>query len=105
MAASHTRASSLRWGGVSLVASGLAMAAFWLLVIPFPTFAGAEVALDPQQLAGQAFHVLAALLAVFGYVALRDHHLPVGVGCSRWGTCCRSRGPSGSSPTASSAWS
>jgi hypothetical protein len=59
-----------RWSAAALVAAGIAIALFWLLTLPFESFAGAEVSLHPLFTPGQLFHVLGALLTLFGYVGL-----------------------------------
>ena len=59
-----------RWSAAALVAAGITIALFWLLTLPFESFAGAEVSLHPLFTPGQLFHVLGALLTLFGYVGL-----------------------------------
>lgn len=59
-----------RWTGGALIGAGIAMAIFWLMVIPFETFAGPETPLHRLFVPGQIFHILGALLAVFGYFGL-----------------------------------
>ena len=59
-----------RWSAGSLVGAGIASAAFWLPTLPVESFAGAEVALDPLFAPDQVLHVLAATLALFGYIGL-----------------------------------
>lgn len=59
-----------RWTGGALIGAGVAMAIFWLMVIPFESFAGPETALHRLFVPGQVFHILAAMLAVFGYFGL-----------------------------------
>lgn len=65
-----TETKFIRLCGLDLLGAGIAVAIFWLLVIPFETFAGAEVPLDPLFAPGQLFHIVGALLAVFGYIGL-----------------------------------
>ena len=65
-----TETKFIRLCGLDLLGAGIAVAIFWLLVIPFETFAGAEVPLDPLFVPGQLFHIVGALLAVFGYIGL-----------------------------------
>ncbi len=59
-----------RWTGGALIGAGIATAAFWLLALPFESFAGPEVPLNPLFVPGQVFHILGAILAVFGYFGL-----------------------------------
>jgi hypothetical protein len=59
-----------RWSAAALVVAGLATALFWILTVPFESFASAEVALHPLFTPGQILHVLGALLALFGYIGL-----------------------------------
>lgn len=59
-----------RWTGMALIGAGIAIAAFWLLALPFESFAGSEVPLHPLFVPGQIFHILGAFLAVFGYFGL-----------------------------------
>ena len=59
-----------RWTGFALIGAGIATAIFWLMVIPFESFAGPEVPLHPLFVPGQVFHILGAILAVFGYFGL-----------------------------------
>ena len=65
-----TEKKFIRLCGLDLIGAGIAVAIFWLLVIPFETFAGADVPLHPLFAPGQFFHILGAGLAVFGYVGL-----------------------------------
>jgi len=65
-----TETKFIRLCGLDLLGAGIAVAIFWLLVIPFETFAGVEVPLDPLFAPGQLFHIVGALLAVFGYIGL-----------------------------------
>jgi hypothetical protein len=58
------------WSGLSLLVAGIANAAFWLMVIPIGTFAGAQASLHVLWLPSQVLHVLAGLLALFGLVGL-----------------------------------
>ena len=59
-----------RWTGISLIGAGIATALFWLMALPFESFAGPEVPLHPLFVPGQVFHILGAILAVFGYFGL-----------------------------------
>jgi len=59
-----------RWTGIALIGAGVAIAIFWLMVLPFESFAGPETPLDPLFVPGQVFHVLGAGLAVFGYLGI-----------------------------------
>ena len=65
-----TEQKSIRLSGLDLLGAGIAVAIFWLLVIPFETFAGVDVPLHPLFAPGQLFHIVGAVLAVFGYVGL-----------------------------------
>ena len=65
-----TERKFIRLCGLDLLGAGIAVAIFWLLVIPFETFAGTEIPLDPLFVPGQLFHIMGALLAVFGYIGL-----------------------------------
>ncbi len=56
--------------GWALVGSGFAIAFFWLLAIPFESFAGPEIPLHQLYAPSQTFHVLGSALAVFGYVGI-----------------------------------
>jgi len=56
--------------GLCLISGGAARALFWLLVVPFTTFAGAATALNGLQRSAQAFNVLGAILVVFGFIGL-----------------------------------
>jgi hypothetical protein len=58
------------WTGIALIGAGIATAAFWLLALPFESFAGPEVPLHSLFVPGQVFHLLGAILAVFGYFGL-----------------------------------
>jgi pyridoxamine 5'-phosphate oxidase family protein len=46
-----------RWSAVALGAAAIATALFWLLTLPFESFAGAEVSLHPLFTPGQGFHI------------------------------------------------
>lgn len=59
-----------RWTGSALIGAGIAMAIFWLMVLPLETFAGPETPLHSLFVPGQVFHILAASLAVFGFFGL-----------------------------------
>jgi len=59
-----------RWTGIALVGAGIATAIFWLMVLPFESFAGPDVPLHSLFAPGQVFHILGAGLAVFGYFGL-----------------------------------
>lgn len=65
-----TETKFFRWTGSSLMGAGIAIAVFWLLALPFESFAGPEVPLHPLFVPGQVFHILGATLAVFGYFGL-----------------------------------
>jgi len=62
--------NNFRWTGIALIGAGIATAVFWLLALPFESFAGTEVPLHPLFVPGQVFHILGAILAVFGYFGL-----------------------------------
>jgi hypothetical protein len=59
-----------RMKGFALIGSGLSIALFWLLVLPFESFAGPDVPLHSLFVPGQIFHILGAILAVFGYFGI-----------------------------------
>jgi hypothetical protein len=65
-----TGTSLTRWSGLSLLAAGIANAAFWVMVIPIGTFAGAQASLHVLWLPSQLLHVVAGMLALFGLVGL-----------------------------------
>ncbi|MEE9328686.1 MAG: hypothetical protein V3V30_01005 [Parvularculaceae bacterium] len=54
----------------SLIASGLLIAAFWLLTYPFEGFAGAEVSTHALFIPGQYLHLIGAIMGVVGYFGL-----------------------------------
>lgn len=63
-------AKLFRYSGISLVGAGIGTAVFWLLAIPFESFAGPEVPLHPLFAPGQVFHILGAVLTIFGFTGL-----------------------------------
>lgn len=65
-----TETKFIRLCGLDLLGAGIAVAVFWLLVIPFETFAGAEAPLHPLFAPGQLLHSVGAMLAIFGYMGL-----------------------------------
>ena len=65
-----TETRIIRLCGLDMIGAGIAVAAFWLLVIPFETFAGSDVPLHPLFAPGQLLHIVGALLAIFGYMGL-----------------------------------
>jgi hypothetical protein len=72
-----------RWTGIALIGAGVAIAIFWLMVLPFKSFAGPEAPLDSLFVPGQVFHVLGAGLAVFGYFGI---YLKQKESSGTWGT-------------------
>jgi hypothetical protein len=60
----------IKWLGLDLMAAGIATALFWLLALPFETFAGPEVPQHALFAPGQWLHMIGAVLAVFGYTGL-----------------------------------
>ncbi len=65
-----TKTKFIRLCGLDLLGAGIAAVAFWILVLPFETFAGVDVPLHPLFAPSQLFHIISALLAVFGYMGL-----------------------------------
>ena len=66
--------SLFKLSSFSLIIGGLSIALFWILIIPFDTFAGATTATDPIQLTGQVFHTLGAIMLIFGFFGLYAYH-------------------------------
>jgi len=62
-----------RMKGFALIGAGISIALFWLLVIPFESFAGPDVPLHSLFVPGQVFHILGAILAVFGYIGIYSY--------------------------------
>lgn len=62
--------NNFRWTGFALIGAGISTAAFWLLALPFESFAGPDVPLHPLFVPGQVFHILGAILVVFGYFGI-----------------------------------
>jgi hypothetical protein len=63
-------ATLYKLSGYCLIAGGLALSIFWLLVIPFDTFAGAEVITSPLYLISQVFHLIGAVVVLYGLIGL-----------------------------------
>lgn len=59
-----------RAGAFALIVSGAASAAFWAMAAYAGTFAGAAVVDTPSWTIEQSLHVLGALLAIFGLMAV-----------------------------------
>lgn len=67
-------AESYGLGRGMTVFGGATLALFWIMVVPFSSFAGAEAVLNPLQLAAQAFHLASCPALVIGlatFVRLR----------------------------------
>ena len=60
--------------GICLILGGAARALFWLLVVPFETFAGAATALNSLEQFAQVFNVLGAALVIYGFLGLYAAH-------------------------------
>jgi hypothetical protein len=60
----------VRLSGAALVAGGVCVSLFWILVAPLRTFAGADVVRHPLWTPSQSLHVAGALLAMYGIVGL-----------------------------------
>ena len=56
--------------GLDLIGAGIVTALFWLLALPFESFAGPDVPSHALFVPGQWLHVIGAVLAVFGYTGL-----------------------------------
>jgi hypothetical protein len=56
--------------GNAMIGAGIFVALFWILAIPFEAFAGVDVPQHPLFVPGQVFHILGAILAVFGYFGI-----------------------------------
>jgi hypothetical protein len=56
--------------GNAMIGAGIFVALFWILAIPFESFAGVDVPQHPLFVPGQVFHILGAILAVFGYFGI-----------------------------------
>ena len=65
--------------GSALVAGGACLAVFWAIISQFPSFAGADVVLDPLQLTAQGFHLAASPLLALGLVPLASRRMRPGV--------------------------
>ena len=59
-----------RTGAVALMASGCASMLFWIMAASAGTFAGAAAVQQAAWIPGQTLHVIAALLAVFGFMSV-----------------------------------
>src|SRR5512144_444161 len=65
-----TDRTPLRTGAVALMASGCASILFWIMAAWTGTFAGAAVVQQAAWIPAQTLHVIAALLAVFGFMSV-----------------------------------
>lgn len=60
----------IKRSGVSLIFAGFVTGVFWLLTIPFESFAGVEVVQHPLFLPGQVFHAIGAFFTALGFVGI-----------------------------------
>lgn len=65
-----TDSTFVRTGAAALMASGCASILFWIMAAWTGTFAGAAVVQQPAWIPAQTLHVIAALLAVFGFMSV-----------------------------------